>query len=261
MLSSRTITSLLIESTSARPVFTSTLVTSANQREDNDGVRNGTGMISDGPAFDGGDSAQHLNVFQHLGSTDIEDASNRLWYFEHTDEVTNNVRGRNGLSLGVYPTRSDHRRQMLDELAGYLPGNPAVTDDDSSPKHRNGDIRPAQQAFDLAATAQMRREVIGTVTQAAEVDDTAHSGSCGSLAERRGSVRIGPGEVALAQAMHEVIRSGAATHRLGKRHQIGYVSLNGFAYAVIVLRPASHRDHVMTGCLQRWAKLAPHKPR
>ena len=54
---------------------------------------------------------------------------------------------------------------------------------------------------------------------------------------------------------------GAATHCLGKRHQIAYVSPHGFAYTAIILRPASHRDHFMTGCVQRRAKLAPHKSR
>ena len=46
MLSSRTTTSLVIESISDRPVCTSTLVTRDSQREDNRGESSGTGTTS-----------------------------------------------------------------------------------------------------------------------------------------------------------------------------------------------------------------------
>ena len=46
MLSSWTTTSLAIESTSERPAWVSTSVTSASQREESPGVSSGTGTIS-----------------------------------------------------------------------------------------------------------------------------------------------------------------------------------------------------------------------
>ena len=67
MLSSCTITSLIIESTSDRPVRVSTSVTSESHRADSDGVRNGTGDHDSLAALDRGKPAHHLDVFENLG--------------------------------------------------------------------------------------------------------------------------------------------------------------------------------------------------
>ncbi len=61
------------------------------------------------------------------------------------------------LGLGAYRPWGDHRRQVLDELAGRLLRDPAVPDDNFGAQGRHPDARATQQRLDFAATAQVRR--------------------------------------------------------------------------------------------------------
>jgi hypothetical protein len=49
---------------------------------------------------------------------------------------------------------------VVDELAGDLPGDAAVADDDRGAQHGDGHAVAAQQVLDLAARAQVRGQVL-----------------------------------------------------------------------------------------------------
>jgi hypothetical protein len=71
----------------------------------------------------------------------------------------------------VRPAGRDHCRQVLDQLAGDLPGQALVADHDPSAQNRYWDAAHAEQPFDLPPAAQVRRQGVVVIAQPAEVDD------------------------------------------------------------------------------------------
>ncbi len=98
-----------------------------------------------------------------------------------------------------------------------------MADDDPGPQHRHRHPALAQQPLDLAAAAQVRREVVGVVPEAAEVDDAAHPGVGGRPAEAAGGLGVLVLEVGGVQAVHEVVGGVAALQRGPQRGLVGDV--------------------------------------
>ena len=63
---------------------------------------------------------------------------------------------------------------------------------------RGGRSAVQQDRLDLAAAAQVRRQVVGVVAQAAQVDDLAQAGAAGRVGERLRARAVLVGEVGSA---------------------------------------------------------------
>jgi len=74
---------------------------------------------------------------------------------------------------------------VLDELAGQLPGDAAVPDDDPGPDDGHGDTSRSEQLLDRPAAAQVRRQGVLVVAEPAEVDDALQPGPRTRLTECR----------------------------------------------------------------------------
>ena len=108
----------------------------------------------------------------------------------------------------------DHGGQVLDELAGQLPGNAAVPDDDPGPDDGHRDTGRSEQLLDLAAAAQVCRQGVLVVAEPSEVDDLLQPGPRTRLPECRGGGGILALEVQIAERVHEVIgRHGSRPSR------------------------------------------------
>ena len=96
----------------------------------------------------------------------------------------------------------------------------------------------AEQLLDLAAAAQVRRQVVAVVAEAAEVDDALQPGSRGRPAERRGRRGVLALEVRVAERVHEVVGGVAAGQRRAAGCRVGDVAV----------RPACRRRRRRPGC-------------
>ena len=179
-----TTTSLVIESTSDRPVWVSTSVTSESQREDSPGVSSGTGTISSRRFLMRGHPAQHRRrTAAPRGRRSRTPRRAASSWSEHADEVADHVVDRDRLGPGAHPAGRDHRRQVVDQLPGHLPGDAAGADDDAGAQHGHRHAGRAEQALDLAPAAQVRGERLVVAAEAAEVDDLLHPGRGGGRTE------------------------------------------------------------------------------
>ena len=232
MESSRTTTSLVIESISDRPVCD---VHAGHQRQPARGQLRGEQrhrQHEQHPALDGGDPAQHLQVLQYVRPADVQRPPGRLGHLEHADQVAHHVRDGDRLGPGVHPARGDHGRQVLDELAGHLPGDAAVPDHDPGAQRGDRHPAPAEQPLHLAPAAQVRGQVVAVVTEPAEVDDPLEPGVGRGGGERAGGRGVPLLEVLIAERVHQVVGGRAAAQRLGHRVRIVHVALHRLAGAV-----------------------------
>ncbi len=193
------------------------------------------------PALDVGDPGQHLQVAQHVGPAHLEGAALGLGCLQHAHEVPDDVGDRDRLGPGVHPARGDHRRQVRDQLAGHLPGHPAVPDDDAGPQHGHRDPALAQQPLHLAAAAEVVGQVVGVLPETAQVDDPAHPGVGGRPAERAGGVRVLVHEVGVPEAVHQVVGGVAALQGRAQRGLVLHVPGHRVTGSGVGLRTAGHR--------------------
>ena len=81
-----------------------------------------------------------------------------------------------GWILRVDPPRHDHHRQPLGQVAQHLEAGAAAAEHDGGLQHGGRHAAVEQDAPDLLAAAQVRRELLALRRQPAEVDDAAHAG-------------------------------------------------------------------------------------
>ena len=105
-----TITSFVIESTSARAVVRSTSVTSLSQCDDRRGESSGTGTMMRRRPMISRDRRHHVPIAQDVGSADLVGLAHRLPRTEHTGEVEHRVDERDRLAARLHPSRRHHRR-------------------------------------------------------------------------------------------------------------------------------------------------------
>ena len=253
---SRTTTSFVIESTSARPVAVSTSVTRVSHSEDSRGVSSGTGRIGERAALDGGDAAQHGGVLQHLGSPGLEDPARRLGQGQHPEQVAHDVVDGDRLGAGGDPSGRDHGGQVLDELAGQLPGNAAVPDDDPGPDDGHRDAGRSEQLLDLTAAAQVRRQRVLVVAEPSEVDDALQPGPRPRLPECRRGGGVFAFEIRVGERVHEVVGHLAAGHRGAQGGGVVNVCVDGCAGPGVTGGVAGHGDDVVAGAGQGRAQPA-----
>ena len=90
-----------------------------------------------------------------------------------------------------------------------------MPDDDPGPDDGDRHASGAEQVLDLAAAAQVGRQAIRVVAQAAQVDDAAQASPGGRLAERGSPSGVLALDVRVLQGVHQVVRGPAcsrATH-------------------------------------------------
>ena len=107
----------------------------------------------------------------------------------------------------------------------------------------------ASRELDLVPRPEMRREVLRVLgPEATEVDDLSDASRRGGSAERRGCAGVVPLEVVVAERVHEVVGDVALVERRAERCRIVHVAGDGPAQAVVPVRVAGHRPHVVPGC-------------
>ena len=84
--------------------------------------------------------------------------------------------------------------QVLDELAGQIPGNAAVADDDPGPDDGHRDAGRSEQMLGLAAAAEVCRQGFLVVAEPSEVDarSPARAPACSNAAAAAASLRSKP---------------------------------------------------------------------
>jgi hypothetical protein len=127
--------------------------------------------------------------------------------------------------------------------AAALPN--ARADHDRRPQHGDRDPRLAEEVLDLAARAQVGRQLLVVGSEATHVDDLPDPGVGGRAAEgpRRGGVATL--EVVVVQRVHEVERDVDPLDRIGQGLGLVHVRPDRGARAVVPLGPAGHRPHVV----------------
>ena len=136
------------------------------------------------PAGDLGGDPEHLEVGQLLGTADLEHAAQCPGFVGHADQIPDHVVDGDRLRPGRDPSRHHHRRQVLDQLPGQLPGDSSAPHDDPRPQHRDRNAGRTEQALDLPPRAQVSGQLGALGSQPAEVDDLVHAGRRGRLPER-----------------------------------------------------------------------------
>ncbi len=116
-----------------------------------------------------------------------------------------------------------------------------MTDHDGGPQDGDRHPRLAEQPLDLAARAEVGRELLVVGPEATEVDDLAHPGGGGHAAEspRRGGIALL--EVSTVEGVHEVVGEVDALER--RRQGVGVVDIrsHGGAGSVVRLGAAGER--------------------
>lgn len=131
-----------------------------------------------------------------------------------------------------------------------------MPDDDPGPDDGHRDAGRSEQFFDLAAAAQVRRQGVPVVAEAAEVDDALQPGPRTRLAECRGSGGVLAFEVRVAERVHEVVGRLAAGHRGAQGAGVVNVCLDGRAGSGVGGRVAGHGGDVVAGLGQGRAQPA-----
>ena len=129
----------------------------------------------------------------------------------------------------------------------HLPRRAAVADHHPGAQRDHRDAAGAQQALHLLAAAQVGRQVVVRVAQAAEVDDAAHSGAGRSGAEAGGGGGVAPGEVPPVERVREVVGDVDAGQGAGQRVRVVEIGRHGLAGARIAVRTTGHGDDVVPG--------------
>ena len=126
---------------------------------------------------------EHLAVAQHVGSADLNFPARRGHDRRRLHEVAQRVVDRDRLRRVLQPRRSDHRGESLHEVAQRPVGLALRADHHSGAEVGQRRAVLGQGERRLVAAAEMLR--LGTVTQAAEVDDPVDSLRLSHPRERR----------------------------------------------------------------------------
>ena len=122
-----------------------------------------------------------------------------------------------------------------------------MADHDRGPQHGDRHAVGAQQALDLAPRAEVGRQVVPVVAEAAHVDDLLHAGrgrGGAEVARRLGVLAL---EVGVVEGVDEVDRDVDALERGPERLGVGDVGADRLALAVVGVRATGHGADVMTG--------------
>ena len=153
-------------------------------------------------------AVHHLLVGENFGSTNVEGPVHARWQVGCHDEVAQHVADCNGLRLGPYPSRSDHRGKSFREVAQHLERCRPRSDDHRGAKLDGGDSGLAKYSTDLHPRTHVRgHAAFGDVwSESAEVDDAAQLALCSGLREGVGHRGFGRFQIgALLQRVHEVV--------------------------------------------------------
>ena len=131
-----------------------------------------------------------------------------------------------------------------------------MPDDDPGPDDGHRDAGGPEQFLDLAAAAQVRRQRVLVVAEAAEVDDALQPGPRTRLAECRGGGGVLAFEVRVGERVHEVVGRLAAGHRVAQGAGMVNVCLDGRACSGVGGRVAGHGGDVVAGLGQGRAQPA-----
>ena len=178
---------------------------------------------------------QHLEVAEDLGPADLEHPAEGGGLVDDAAEIADHVLDPDGLGLRRDPPWHDHRRQVLDQLAGQLPRRSAGTDDDSSAQHRHRHSGLAEKPLDLASRAQVRGELVVIAPEPPEVDDLAYAGFRGDPPEGAGGVGVASFEVHAVQRVHKIDRHVDAEQRLDQGIGVVDVAADGFGLTGVVV--------------------------
>ena len=134
----------------------------------------------------------HEPLVRHdVGAADLEHSAFRGVEVEPGEEVGDQVLDRDRLGLRPHPARRDHDGQPLDEGSDHLERQAPGAEDDRGAELDGRDAGSGQQAADLLAAREVRRQGASR-SEPSEVDDPPHARHVGRLAEarRRPPVRL-----------------------------------------------------------------------
>ena len=140
-------------------------------------------------AADAGVRPHHVAVREDVGTADLDDARH-LWVVQRADEVVEHVGDPDRLAARRHPTRRDHDRQALGQVAQDLERRAAGPDDHSRPELGDRHAVCGELGARLVAAGQVVGEVGRIVAQTAEVDDPRHAGTLRRLREVAGCLPI-----------------------------------------------------------------------
>jgi hypothetical protein len=155
-----------------------------------------------------------IAVGHDVGSADLEDPGLVAREVESGRQVGEHVADRDRLRAHRHPPRRDHHGQALDQRTDHLKREAAGADHDGRPEldHRHAGL--AQDGPGLMAAAQVGREIVVGLAEAAQIHNAPHARRPRRLAEVARRVPVGVLEaVATAHRMDEVVRRGDTPHR------------------------------------------------
>ena len=164
-----------------------------------------------------GVEGHHLGVADDVGATDLVDARRHAPIGDRLDQQLEDVADGNRLASGRDPSRRHHDGEHVHQVAQHLEAGRPGTDHHPRTQLDDFDTGRRQRLADGVAATQVDAEGITITSQAAQVDDAAHSDLGGVTGEVPGVGLLGPSPVRpLPDRMHEVHRNVDTTECLGQ---------------------------------------------
>ncbi len=124
-----------------------------------------------------------LGIGHAIGAGNLVDGALGRICLEGALQVGEKIPNRDRLRLKAHPARGHHHRQSFDQRADHFEGETPRSDHDGGAKLDHRTARVSENAPDLVAASEVRREAGLLLGEATQIDDAADSRPPGSLTE------------------------------------------------------------------------------